>query len=197
MLRWKSKIWLRLLLALVLWPTAAPAAEFSATIVDRMGDDERTGKIYLQGEKGRQELATEKGDAVIISRPDKKVMWFLFPGKKAFIEKPLDITNWLVGMEWSKYRTQWKSLGTETLHGYETRKYEVEVKGKGATAKNHVWVAKKLDTPIKIATPDGEFSLEFRDIKEGVVSADLFEIPPGYQKMGASSGEGKWYAPSR
>jgi hypothetical protein len=57
------------------------------------------------------------------------------------------------------------------------------MKANGRTVKMFLWVAKKLDKPIKMVSEDGKFSMEYREIKEGGVSADLFEIPAGYQKM--------------
>jgi len=35
---------------------------------------------------------------------------------------------------------------------------------------------------------DGKFSQELREIKEGSVPPEVFEIPPGYQKMSTSQG---------
>lgn len=168
---------------LVLMPTLAQAAEFSAVVVTRMDSKESQGKIYLQGEKMRRELPSNEGMTITVARPDKRVMWMFMPGQKKYMEIPFDKSDLGQTMVMPKDSTQMKLVGTETVGGYETEKYETTVKGEGKTAKHYIWVAKKLGVPIKIVSVDGKFSMEYREIKEGGVPASVFEIPPGYQKM--------------
>lgn len=173
---------------LALMPTLALAAEFSAVVVTRADSQETKGKIYLQGEKMRQEFSTPEGMTVNIARPDKQVMLVLFPSQKMAMEMPFSKSDLARTMEMPKDQTQMKLLGKETVNGYETEKYETTMKGNGQTVKHYLWVAKKLGVPIKMVSVDGKFSMEYREIKEGGVSPALFEIPPGYQKMAMPPG---------
>lgn len=162
----------------------AQAAEFSASIINRLDSRETQGKIYMQGEKMRREFPTGEGMTIVIARPDKKVMWMLMAGQKTVMEMPFDKASLEKTMGMPKdQQADMKSLGTETVSGYETEKFETTVKGNGKTIKHHMWVAKKLGVPIKMVSLDGKFSMEYRDIKEGSVPDSVFEIPPGYQKM--------------
>ena len=168
---------------LALMPALAQAAEFSAVVVTRADSQETKGKIYFQGEKMRQEFSTPEGVSINIARPDKQVMWVLMPAQKMAMEMPFSKSDLAKTMSMPKDQAQMKLLGTETVNGYETEKYEATMKGNGKTVKHYMWVAKKLGVPIKMVSVDGKFSMEYQDIKEGSVPAGLFEVPQGYQKM--------------
>ncbi len=173
-------------LGLAWWLAAglAQAAEFSATVVNRMESRETQGKIYMKGEKMRRDLAAGERVRIAIVRPDLKVMWMLMPGEKAYMEMPFSKASLEQMMGMSKERqAEMKLLGPETVNGYETEKYETTVKGPGQVVKSYVWVAKKFGVPIKMVSQDGKFTMEYRDIKEGGVPEAVFEIPQGYKKM--------------
>lgn len=162
----------------------AQAAEFSATVVSRMEGQETKGKVYVSGKKMRREFSTPEGTNITIARPDKKVMWMLMPGQKMYMEMQFRPSKLEKGMEMPKdQKAEMKLLGTETVNGYQTEKFETTVKDKGAPIKQYMWVSKKLGVPIKMTSQDGSFSMEYLDIKEGDVPASLFEVPQGYQKM--------------
>ncbi|MDD2903792.1 MAG: DUF4412 domain-containing protein [Syntrophales bacterium] len=161
----------------------AQAADFSAQVVSRTGSQEVKGKIYLQGEKMRQEFSAPEGLSINIFRPDKQVMWVIMPAQKMYMEMPFGQSDLGKTMQMPQDKAKMKLLGTETVNGYETEKYETTVKGRGREVKHYIWVAKKLGVPIKMTSADGSFSMEYRDIKEGNVPAAKFEVPPGYQKM--------------
>jgi hypothetical protein len=78
-----------------------------------------------------------------------------------------------------------KLVGTETVNGFECDKYEYEEAAphKNQPVKHFVWIAKKLQMPIKVKAADGSFSMEYQNIKMGGVADSLFEVPQGYQKM--------------
>lgn len=177
-------------LACWLGASLAPAAEFSAQIVQRMGSQENRGKIYFQGEKMRQEFSTKEGASISIARPDKQVMWLIMPGQKMYMEMAFDKSDLgkVMQMPKEKEKAEMKLLGTETVNGYQTEKYETMIGGRGRQVKHYMWVSKKLGVPIKMASEDGSFSMEYQDIKEENLPASLFEAPAGYQKMAMPKG---------
>ena len=175
----------------------AQAAEFSALVINRAGSQETQGKIYLQGEKMRQEFSNGEGMSINISRPDKQVMWMIMPDQKMYMEMQFSQSDLGKTMAMPKDQGQMKLLGTETVNGYETEKYETTVQGRGKTRKHYLWVSKKLGVPIKMVSQDGSFSMEYRDIKEGGLPAGLFEVPQGYQKMTMPQGMPQGMPPRR
>jgi outer membrane lipoprotein-sorting protein len=172
------RVFAALALACCLGAEAAPAADFSAEVITKNDSQETRGKVFFHGDKMRQE-----GETINIARPDRRVMWLLVPSMKMAMEVPFSLADLGQAMALPKDKGQMKLLGTEKVNGYETEKFETTMKANGRTVKMFLWVAKKLDKPIKMVSEDGKFSMEYREIKEGGVSADLFEIPAGYQKM--------------
>jgi outer membrane lipoprotein-sorting protein len=182
-----KRLKMTLLCSLLAWwlgAGLAQAAEFSAVITNRMESRETQGKIYMKGEKMRREFAAGQEVGITIVRPDKKVMWMLMPGQKTVMEMAFNKASLekMMGMP-KDQQAEMKLVGTETINGYETEKFETTVKGNGKPIKHYVWVSKKLGVPIKMVSLDGKFSMEYRNIKEGGVPDAVFEIPPGYQKM--------------
>jgi len=166
----------------------AQAAEFSAQVVSHMGPQKVKGKVYLKGEKLRQEFSMGGGKSINIARPDKQVTWVIMPAQKFYVEMPLEETDEAKTMRMPKDKTKMKLVGTETVNGYETDKYETVIKSNGKTMKFDLWVAKKLGVPIKMVSKDGSYSMEYLNIKEGNVPDSVFEVPSGYRKMSMPQG---------
>lgn len=166
----------------------AQAAEFSAKVASHMGPQKVKGKVYLKGEKLRQEFSMGGGKSINIARPDKQVTWVLMPAQKFYVEMPLEKTDLAKTMRMPKDKTKMKLVGTETVNGYETDKYETVIKSDGKAMKFDLWFAKKLGVPIKMVSKDGSYSMEYLDIKEGKVPDSVFEVPSGYRKMSMPQG---------
>lgn len=160
------------------------AAEFSAKMVTEMHGKDIPGKIYLKGNKVRNETMVEGQTHVMIVRPDKKVVWMLMPRQKAYMEMPItDESQHQMMTMTGKDKPDMKLVGTETINGFECDKYETTVSHQGQSTKHYAWVAKKLGIPIKMTSADGSVAMEYQDIKPGPVADSLFEPPPGYRKM--------------
>lgn len=176
--------WGVILPAVFLLPVTLWAAEFSAQLILKDGGKTMPGKIYVQDGKMRQEFQDEEGQTVTIVRPDKKVIWIVVPQEKTYGEMPLKTR--LPGQFLQMPPDALKKLrvGTETVNGYVADKYEVTVKGgKQGVMQQTIWVAQKLGLPIKMNSPEQNFSLEYRNIREGKVAEHLFAPPPGFRKM--------------
>jgi outer membrane lipoprotein-sorting protein len=182
-------LWALLAAALMALPaSAAPAAEFSAIIVTTLRGEARQGKIYLKGDKVRREFAQSGGAAVVILQGDKNIMWMLEPQTQSYLEMPFDKEAFAKTLNQPQEGEGKKLVGTETLNGYVTDKYETAVKTATGTLGGTMWIAKKLGVPIRIETADKSFVLEYKDIKEGGVDDALFEMPAGYQKKAMPPG---------
>jgi outer membrane lipoprotein-sorting protein len=184
----------RLVVALALMPVflagAAGAAEFSAVMVTQAGGQEMQGKIYVKGDKMRQERTGGGMEHIIIYDKNAKAMWMITPAQKMYMEMPITDKTRDQMAEAAKDIATKKLIGSETVNGYAADKYETTVKTGDGEMTHFVWIAKKLGIPIKMESPDGSFRMEYRDIKEGGVSDDLFRVPEGYQKMTMPGGMG-------
>ena len=185
----RRRSWCLILPALLLFPGMAAAAEFSAQMWIKEGDKTMPAKVFVQNGKIRQEFNDAGGRTVTIVRPDKKLFWVVMPQDKSFIEMPLK--NKLPGqfIEMPPDAISKRQVGTETVNGYEADKYEVTVRGgpEGVTRQT-VWVAKKLGAPIKMVCPSQNLCVEYKGIKEGGMSALLFEPPKGFTKTSSPIG---------
>jgi hypothetical protein len=172
-----------LLLALVLWPAAAPAAQFSALMLTRLRQETVLGRIFVKDGKMRQEFNDAEGQTITILRPDKKLVWVLLPRNRVYMEVPLKPRWPGQFIQIPPDARQKRLVGSERLAGYDAQKYEVAVPARTGLEKQIFWVPAKLGVPIKMEVPARQFSSEYKSIHEGAVADRLFEIPPGYQKV--------------
>lgn len=159
------------------------AAEFSADVIQKMGDEVKKGKFFVTGNKMRMQF--EEGITIMDMVTGKTIT--LQPEEKMYIEMPAmgsPATAADSDQELAKIATK-KKIGTEKVNGYKCDKHLITYHDK-TMGKMTQWYAKKLNFPIKTVYngPQGEMVTEYTNIKEGKVSDSLFEIPPGYQKMG-------------
>jgi outer membrane lipoprotein-sorting protein len=163
----------------------ALAAEFSADMVHKMGAMTREGKVYVKGKKMRTESGM--GQGITIVDGDSGTVWVLQPGQKMYMEmrkgaaQPMQTTQ--SDEELAKVADK-RSLGTETVNGYQCEKYLYTYHDKTLGAMT-TWTATKLGQTIKMVhrSPEGESTFEYRNIKEGGVADSLFQVPAGYTKM--------------
>ncbi len=156
----------------------AEASEFSAdmSIVPK-GDEPMTGKIFVKGEKVKQETCGDDETQVMIIRPDKKLTWMISPEDKTYIEMPYQSAD-KTFEEWTADKEKnAKFLGQETVSGIPCKKYETIEDGE----KTFLWISTQFSFPIKIE--DSEMTMEYKNIKLDPLDDSIFELPAGYNKM--------------
>jgi len=155
------------------------AADLTADIVTKSGKRTTPGKIAVKGDKFR--IDTAYTPIFNIGRGDKGVFWEINGAEKTYGEAKMTpalkprIDEKLPG-EISR-----KALGQETIDGYNAKKSEVTVKEGNKTVVYFQWWAADLGFPVKLASTDGTWSVEYKNIKKGAADS-LFELPPGTNK---------------
>ncbi len=154
------------------------AAEFSADMfIVPKGDEPLKGKIFVKGDKVRQETSEEDETQIMIIRPDKKVTWLLTPEEKTYMEMPYQSTD-KTFEEWTADKEKnAKFIGEESVSGMPCKKYEAIEDGE----KTSFWISRQFPFPIKVE--DAEVTMEYKNIKLGPLDDSLFELPAGYDKM--------------
>jgi hypothetical protein len=155
------------------------AQEFSADIVTTGREGSFRGRINTAKDKIRM----EQQGSIVISRLDRNVTWILMPGEKMYMEQKLEPRNIAGVMNEVPGQVERESLGEEMIDGRMTNKYRVTYNQGGESAVMFVWTTKDSNIPVKTMAEDGSWSMEYKNLKEGPQSADLFEIPAGYEKM--------------
>jgi hypothetical protein len=155
--------------------------EFLADFVTTNMEKTSVGRIWVKGDRIRQEVTGMEGSFITIYRFDKKVLWTLMPG-----EKYMELSPPPNPIRPQKDGFQQSALGMETINGYpcEVIKYVNRNKADGIYT---VWISQKLNYPIKTETRTANNRLiattECKNIREETVSGSLFELPAGYRKF--------------
>lgn len=165
--------------------TLAVAAEFSADIAGTMHGQAVSGKFYVKGSNVREEVSTPQQKMIMISRPDKKVAWMIYPTQKTYMEMTGKVPDAkaLASQALPKGMGTSKLVGKEKVNGYLCDKYVVTSTGKGAGTLTQ-WISPKLGVPVKMVQTGGKqtTTIELKNIKEGGVANSLFAPPKGYKK---------------
>ena len=121
---------------------------------------------------------------VVISRPDTKTSYFVYPDINAYAETPLQNPAAAEADKAPKIDTS--ELGRESLDGHECIKNKVVVTDdKGKTHEFTTWNATDLKKfPIKIETVDQPraTTMLFKNVKTSKPDAALFEAPADFKK---------------
>jgi outer membrane lipoprotein-sorting protein len=191
----KSKLWLLLfcagLITMVAFSGAAEASEFLADVVMKGGMMSGDGKVWVKGQKMRQEMGTGVEKMITIMDLDQGFQWMLMPDSKMYLKTKMQAKGQgfrpenFVGMQQGPMEAQIERLGTETVMGYACDKYMFTFKNKQMGTMTQ-WFSIKLGYPIKIVNKTdmmGEITTELHNIKTESVRDDLFIIPSDYQEM--------------
>ena len=121
---------------------------------------------------------------IIISRPDKKVAYMIYPGLKSYAEMPLDEAD--AADTADKYKLETNELGKETISGQACTKNKIVITDdKSKKTEITVWVADALKKfPVKIeSTEKGQQStILFKDVKFAKPDDSQFAPPSDYKK---------------
>lgn len=158
---------------------ASFAQDFSADVVSKSKEGTHKGKMFISSARTRMEMA----DSIMISRPDKSVVWVLMPQQKMYMESPLQPQNIIVTEEKTPGEVSRKFIGTEMIDGKPADKYEVVYASGNRNEAVFVWLLKDIKFPVKIVAKDGSWSTEYKNINTAKPEPNLFEIPSGYKKF--------------
>ncbi len=160
--------------------TAAWALEFSADAVTTAQGRTMNSKMFVKDKKSRMEMQGRPGYTIM--RGDKEVVWMVNPDQKSYMEMKLDPTRKPKVEEKIQGEVSRKLVGSETIDKHPAQKYEVTYTVQGKTEKMYQWIATDINFPVKSASVDGSWTTEYKNIKMGGQSDDLFEVPAGYKK---------------
>ena len=121
---------------------------------------------------------------IVISRPDNKVAYQIYPGMQGYVETKL--TEQDSAAPGNDLKMDLTEVGKETVDGHPCVKNKAVVTEKdGAKHESLVWNATDLKKfPIKIEQSEGatKVTMLFRDVSLSKPAADLFDPPSGSTK---------------
>jgi hypothetical protein len=171
---------------IVLFILTAPvmAGEFSAeTIIDRLGQKQQV-TMYVKGRKIRAEMVDTFGQQqILISQPGPNKTFMLYPKTKGYMSFPA--TAALSPLEQAQGATR-RLIGEEKVEGYLCDKYEIAFPNT-YRGKLMVWVARKLDYPIRMIQVDGppgdSLNRKLTHIQERRIDDAMFAVPSDYKQV--------------
>lgn len=123
---------------------------------------------------------------VVITRPEKKLSYMVYPGLQAYVEAPLQNSD--ASQPKSDFKVETTELGKETVDGRPCLKNKVVVTDKeGKKLEATVWNATAPELkkfPIKIETVESgnQVVMLYKEIKLTPPAANQFDPPTGFTK---------------
>ena len=138
----------------------------------------------LPAEMLAQVKAMGMAEMVIISRPDKKAVYMIYPGLKAYAEMPHPETETPEAV--SKYKVETQELAKESVEGQACVKNKVTVTDdKDKKTEFTIWQATEMKKfPVKIvSTDDGQAAtMTFKEVKLTKPEGSQFDPPKDFKK---------------
>ena len=145
-------------------------------------------KIYMKEQKVRIETEGQAGYNIV--RADKNLMWVVMTGQKSYMEMKYDPSKAPKTQEKLRGEVSRKLIGHEKVDGHPTEKYDVTYTESGKTERMYQWIATDIKFPVKMASIDGSWTMEYRNINMGLQPDSLFESPGGLPEGGDAGIEG-------
>lgn len=176
-------------IALMTLSDLAGAAEFSAeTTIEQLGQKQKV-KVYVKGQRMRQESGDIFGQKqILIHGPGKGQTFMLYPDTKTYMTIPDVAALSPAGKDEEALKKvgRRRLIGQENVSGYLSDKYEIVFHNK-YRGKLILWVARKLNYPIRMiqvdGPPVGAINRDLVNIEEGGIEDSLFEVPSDYRKI--------------
>jgi outer membrane lipoprotein-sorting protein len=140
------------------------------------------GKLYIDGDKIRNESTMNGMNVITIIRKDQQKIYAVMTAQKTVMEMPYDPDKFKGRMDTSFGPDgKFELIGPETIEGVATTKYRVTSdKTKQVT---FFWLDLAKKVPVKMASEDGSFTVIYKNYRVAPQDASLFVPPPDYQVM--------------
>ena len=144
-------------------------------------------RIYSTPTKERREMSQGGAAMIMITRHDKRVTWNLMPEEKMYMEMPMKTSTEKTDL--SAYQIEQTPMGQETVNGQNLNKSKIIMTHtSGNKLGGFMWTTKegilaKIDAISVDQGKKDRFKMEQTNIVVGKQSAELFEIPAGFEKL--------------
>lgn len=132
---------------------------------------------------GAQMKAMGMDKITMISRPDKKVSYMVYPGLQAYLETPMEDSE--AEKPESDSKLEETEVGKEKLDEHDCVKNKAVVTDKDGRHESTVWRATDLNKfPVKIEQTEGGnlSTMTFKDVKLTKPDVKQFDAPTDYKK---------------
>lgn len=160
------------------------ALEFTAERLSRTGQEVHHARIFYRDHMWRLEYNEPGAVSATIVRADRNQVWHLIPSIHHFRTESYGSDYALHLTIRLDNETSREFIGTQTLDGHPTTLYEVVATGPGGQKETYYqWVATDMNFPLKLVKKDGDWMVEYRDVKLGRLADSFFQLPHRYVPM--------------
>ena len=168
--------------SMLLLTARVEAQEFSADMISRTGNETVSARIYAAKDKVRMEMP----ESIMIVRRDKNLSWMVMPADKMYMEHPVDMSSSPKVAANFDNEIERVAMGAEDVDGQPAEKFKVTYPEKGKNVSVYQWL-RGGQIPVKVEAVDGSWGMEYKNLKTGPQSAELFEVPADYEKFSMPS----------
>ena len=168
--------------SMLLLTARVEAQEFSADMISREGKETVNARIYAAKDKVRMEMP----ESIMIVRRDKNLSWMVMPADKMYMEHPVDMSSSPKVAANFDNEIERVAMGAEDVDGQPAEKFKVTYPEKGKNVSVYQWL-RGGQIPVKVEAVDGSWGMEYKNLKTGPQSAELFEVPADYEKFSMPS----------
>jgi len=161
----------------------ASALEFSADQIVRVDGHTRKASLYYRDQMWRLEHNDRGPVQVTIARKDKQVTWFLLSRLRQFKAIPYNSEHEPMVSEHLDGEVKREEIGTETLDGHTTTLYQVTVQKGQKTLEYYQWWATDIHFPLKLVRKDGNWQVQYRNVKIRPLSDLFFQLPLNFRPL--------------
>ena len=175
-----------LCLTLLSMVSVAAAAGYSADVVTTSKSGTTHAKMWVSYSLWAQRMEMPAHpEMIMIVRLDKKLVWNIDKESKMYMEIPMRpglAANTIASGEKSPTEVERTYLLTETVEGHVADKYQITHQMGNDRTTHFIWLLKDNNMfPIKTQYKDSV--TVFKNLNFTEPPAEMFEVPPGYQKM--------------
>ena len=166
--------------------SVAAAAGYSADVVTTGNSGTNHAKMWVSYSLWAQRMEMPAHpEMIMIVRMDKKLVWNINKESKMYMEIPLRpgmAANAIASGEKAPTEVERTYLLTETVEGHVADKYQITHQMGNDRTTHFIWLLKDNNMfPIKTQYKDSV--TVFKNLNFTEPPAEMFEVPPGYQKM--------------
>lgn len=163
-----------------------PKGHFTATMVEQDGNETRSSKLFVSGNKYRVELTMPRGPITLLVDKDSQTAHIISTVDREYTIVGLD--NQLLinkdpflAVDFLKLRGQVTTGEPEKLNGFTCRTETLSLNDQPLLTQ---WIADELGFPIRIENHlTASKYIELRDIERKLVDPALFVVPAGYKQL--------------
>lgn len=180
----KAWSWVILAAAVFGVTSSSGAFEFSAERVLRDHGQQIVAGVRAKDDRWRLEYAQpQDGAMAAIIREDQRLAWLILSQQQMFVRVPIVSGHELWVSEKLADEVHREFIGTEELNGYPTELFEVTTLRNGTRSHYYQWVTKAERFSMKVMRKQGDWSLEYRNVKFLPQSFRFFEPPYGFSEL--------------